>query len=503
MPPDVLTRDADGRPTMRTTRIAEPLKIDGRLDEEIYAQLQPITGFIQQLPRNGAPATEETQVWLTFDNRNFYVSARCLDTQPERELANDMRRDGNNIPQNENFTVVLDTFHDKRNAFWFQTTPLSAMRDLVVIDEVQNIDWNTVVSVKSARFAGGWTTEIAIPFKSLRYSGSGPQTWGINLRRVVRWKNEASTISLVPAAYGLPGLARMTSAGTLVGLETPGASMNLELKPYGISTVTTDNTKSTPLSNDPHADAGFDFKGGLTRGLTADVTYRTDFAQVEEDVQQVNLTRFNLQFREKRDFFLEGQGLFAFAGGGGGNVPTLFFSRQIGLSKGQPVPVVIGGRVTGKTGKYSIGALNIETGDKAEAGAVATNFSVVRLKRDVLRRSNVGMIFTSRSTNAMQSGSNYAAGVDANMQFYEFVTLSGYYAKTASPGLSSHDDSYRARFDYGADRYGMALEHLAVNPNFNPEVGFLRRTDVRRNFAQARNQQFSIVLENCIVLADH
>src|ERR1051325_5613713 len=148
VPPEVMSRDAEGRPTVRTTRINEPLRIDGRLDEEIYQNLQPITDFIQQLPRNGEPATEQTEVWLTYDNRNFYVSARCLDTHPERELANEMRRDGNNIPQNENFTVVIDTFHDQRNAFWFQTTPLSAMRDIVVIDEVQNIDWNTVVQVK-------------------------------------------------------------------------------------------------------------------------------------------------------------------------------------------------------------------------------------------------------------------------------------------------------------------------------------------------------------------
>jgi hypothetical protein len=496
IPPEVLSRDADGRPTMRTTRISEPIEIDGRLDEEIYQTLRPISGFIQQVPRNGEPATEDTEVWLTFDNRNFYVSARCLDSQPERMVANEMRRDGQQIPQNENFVVVLDTFHDKRNAFWFQTTPLSAVRDVAVVDEVQNLDWSTVVDVKSARFEGGWTTEMAIPFKSLRYPGAGPQVWGINLRRNVRWKNEVSSISLVPAAYGLPGIARMTSAGTLVGLETPGQSMNLEVKPYLLSTVTTDNTSPTPTSRELDGEAGFDFKYGLTRGLMADFTYNTDFAQVEEDVQQVNLTRFNLQFREKRDFFLEGQGLFLFGvagggsmaggGGGGGNVPTIFFSRQIGLSRGQPVPVIAGGRVTGKAGAYSIGALNIQTDDKPEARAVSTNFSVVRLKRDILRRSNVGMIFTRRGPNVGGGGSNLVGGIDGNFLFYEFVIVNGYYAKSATPGRESRDDSYRARFDYNPDRYGFAVEHLTVNPNFNPEVGFLRRTDFRRNSASAR-----------------
>ncbi len=484
-PPEVITRDAAGKPTVRAFRIDEAINIDGTLNEQIYQKIPAISGFVQQLPRNGEPATEQTEVWLLFDAKNLYVSVRCHDSQPEREVADEMRRDGTNIPQNENFTIVLDTFNDQRNAFWFQTTPLSAMRDQVVIDEIQNIDWNTVVHVKSARSEHGWTTEMAIPFKSLRYTGAGPQVWGINLRRIVRWKNEVSTISLVPAVYGLPGLARLSSAGTLIGLETPGQSMNLEVKPYVLGTLITDHTTTPAIDNDLTRNAGFDFKYGLTRGLIADVTYNTDFAQVEEDVQQVNLTRFNLQFREKRDFFLEGQGLFAF-GAPSFNVPALFFSRQIGLSKGQPVPVVAGGRVTGKAGRFSIGALNIHTGDKPSADAVSTNFSVVRLKRDILRRSNIGMIFTRRTPAVRQDASNLAGGIDANLMLHQYVIINGYYAKTRTAGLKGDDASYRGRFDYGADRYGLALEHLLVAPNFNPEVGFLRRTDFRRNYAQAR-----------------
>ncbi|MBI3940256.1 MAG: carbohydrate binding family 9 domain-containing protein [Acidobacteria bacterium] len=493
VPPAVVSRDAAGRVTIRAVRIDRPLKVDGRLDEEFYQQIPAIGGFIQQVPREGEPATERTDVWVLFDSKNLYVAARCYDSHPERMVLGEMRRDGTGVTQSENFAVVIDTFHDLRNGFWFQTNPSGAIRDQTIIDEAQNQDWNTIVDVDSALFEGGWTTEFAIPFKSLRYSGSGPQTWGINLRRNVRWKNEVSSVSLIPAAYGLSGLSRLSTAATLVGLETPADSMNLELKPYVLSSVTTDRTAAVPIDNDFTGNAGFDFKYGLTRSLIADLTVNTDFAQVEEDVQQVNLTRFNLFFPEKREFFLEGAGLFSFGAPSIGfsppttrEVPVLFFSRQIGLSRGQSVPVVAGARLTGKAGAFSIGALNVQTGDKPSAGAVPTNFSVLRLKRDLLRRSNIGMILTRRTPNIGKDGSNLVAGVDTNLQFYQYVTINAYYAKTKTPSLIGDDASYRGRFDYGADRYGLALEHLLVGSRFNPQVGFIRRSDFRRNYALLR-----------------
>src|SRR4029434_8242411 len=192
----------------------------------------------------------------------------------------------------------------------------------------------------------------------------------------------------------------------------------------------------------------------------------TDFAQVEEDVQQINLTRFTLQFPEKRDFFLEGQGVFNFGGNRGGgtgtDVPILFFSRRIGLSQGQSVPVVAGGRVTGTVGKFGIGALNIQTNDKLSAGAVATNFSVVRLKRDILRRSNIGLIATRRTPAANQTGANAVFGADANLAFFRNLSINGYYARTETSRAGGDQSSYRGRFDYAGDLYGLQLEHLLV-----------------------------------------
>ncbi len=490
--PAVITRDDKGGATMRAVRIDEPLKIDGRLDEEVYRSVPGAGDFIMQEPREGEQATEQTDTWVFFDSENLYIAARCWDDHPERWVVTELRHDNGNIIENENLSVSLDTFHDRRNGFMFQTNPLGALREQAFTDEVNiNSNWNTIWQVKSGRFEGGWTVEMAIPFKSLRYRGSGPQVWGINFRRMVKWKNETSFLTRVPRAYGHNGIFRVSSAGTLVGLETPAQSMNLELKPYLVSALTTDHAAAAPFSNRFSPNVGFDFKYGLTRGLIADATVNTDFAQVEEDLQQVNLTRFSLQFPEKRDFFLEGQGIFNFGGtrGGGGSgndVPILFFSRRIGLSQGQSVPVVAGGRLTGTVGKFGVGALDIQTDDKLSAGAVATNFTVLRLKRDILRRSNIGFLATRRTPAASQTASNAAFGADANLAFFRSLTINGYYSRTETPGARGDQSSYRGRFDYAGDKYGLQVEHLLVGDKFSPEIGFLRRSDFRRSSFGAR-----------------
>jgi uncharacterized protein DUF5916 len=487
--PAVITRDEKGGATIRAVRIDQPLRIDGRLDEEIYGTVAPAGGFIMQEPREGDEASEKTDVWVLFDGENLYIAARCWDDHPERWVVTEMRHDNGNIIENENFSVAFDTFHDHRNGFFFQTNPLGALRDQAFTDEGNpNSNWNTIWQVKSGRFEGGWTVEMVIPFKSLRYRGSGPQVWGINFRRMVKWKNETSFLTGVPRAYGHNGIFRPSTGGTLVGLETPAESMNLELKPYAVSSLTTDHAAAASYSNRFSRNAGFDFKYGLTRSLIADATVNTDFAQVEEDLQQINLTRFSLQFPEKRDFFLEGQGIFNFGGtrGNGNDVPILFFSRRIGLSQGQSVPVVAGGRLTGTVGKFGIGALNIQTDEKPGAGALATNFSVVRLKRDILRRSNIGLLATRRTPAAGRSGANDAVGADANLAFFKNVSVVGYYARTATPGATGDQSSYRGRFDYAGDRYGLQLEHLLVGDRFTPDIGFLRRSDFRRSSLGAR-----------------
>ncbi len=496
--PSLVSRTAPDDVTVRAVRLDAPLEVDGRLDEAVYTAVPAISDFIQQEPREGQPATERTEAWILFDDDNLYVCARNWDSHPERTIANELRRDNGNILGNDNFTFVIDPLHDKRNGYLFQTNPLGALRDMTITDDQQNQAWNGIWYVKTARFDQGWTMEVAIPFKSLRYRGSGAQTWGINLRRLVRWRNEFSYLSLVPAALGTQGVSRMASAATVIGLEPPAESKNVELKPYAVSSATTNRAGGAPFDNRLNANAGLDFKYGLTRSMILDATYRTDFAQVEEDLQQINLTRFSLFFPEKRDFFIEGQGIFDFggvqAGNSPGDVPLLFFSRQIGLSAAQAVPVVGGLRLTGRSGPYSVGLLNIQTDDAPAARAVSTSFSAVRLKRNVLRRSNVGVMATLRSPGVAGATSSsrdasYSVGADATMLFFKSINLTGYYARTSTPsttGVTATGTSYRGRFDYTNDRYGAAAEHMLIGPGFTPEVGFVRRTDVRRTYGQLR-----------------
>ena len=400
--PEVITRDEEGRVTMRAIRLGQPLTLDGLLDEPVYENVPPVNGFIQQEPNEGAPATEDTDLWVLFDDKHIYIAARCWDSRPELMMANEMRRDNIALFQNDNFAVVLDTSYDRRNAFVFHINPLAGLMDAQVFDEnLFNRDWNTVWDARTARFAKGWTLEIAIPFKSLRYKGSGPQVWGINVRRIVRSKNEMTHITPIPRSWGNRGVIKMSSAATLVGLETPQSSQNIELKPYLRGDATTDLEALPAVTNELDGDVGFDFKYGLTRSLTFDFTYNTDFAEVEVDEQQVNLTRFNLFFPEKRDFFLEGQGIFSFGIEGGRgtlpppHTPVVFFSRRIGLQDELAIPIIGGGRLTGTAGPYQIGLLHIRTEAFPIVGARETDFSLVRLKTRLFWAQQRGCHFHS------------------------------------------------------------------------------------------------------------
>jgi len=482
-------------PTVRAHRVSEPLRIDGRLEEPVYGSTPAISNFVQQEPDEFKPATEKTEAWIFFDEDHVYVSARNWESAPERRVANEMRRDTNQLRQNDTFAVLFDTFHDKRNGYIFYANAIGGLADSQVTDEgPPNADWNTVWDVRTGTFDGGWTIEMAIPFKSLRYQPGTDQTWGINLRRVVRWKNEWSYLAQVPRALTtFRGLLKVSSAGTLEGLQVPSGSRNLEVKPFALSEVATDNTVSPAKSNDGKARIGGDLKYGITQNITADLTVRTDFSQVEVDEQQVNLTRFNLFFPEKRDFFLEGLGTFAFAGrasaglaAGTGDTPYLFFSRRIGLDQSRVIPLQAGGRVSGKAGKFTFGAINVQTGGDDQVNIESANFTVLRAKRDILRRSSIGGMFTHRTATPGRVGANDGFGVDTALSFYQNVRFDAYLAATRTEGREGDNLSYRGFFDYNSDKFGVQAERLVVEPNFLPEIGFLRRTDMRRNYGQLR-----------------
>ena len=489
---EAVSRDADGGVTLRAFRLAEPLTVDGVLDDPVYDQVPAAAGFLQQEPNEGAPASESTRVWVLYDADSLYIAAELEEEHPERLMASEMRRDHRSIGWNDSFQIVLDTFYDRRNGFLFHTNALGALFDAQVTDERNtNSDWNTVWWVKSQVVEEGWTVEIRIPFRSLRYAAGGAQLWGINFQRNIKHKNEKVFFTPTPQAYNRDGLVRLSNAATLVGLEAPAGSRRMELKPYAIGSQT--HAPLRDINNEWSGDVGGDFKFGVTDGLTADLTWNTDFAQVEDDESQVNLSRFSLFYPEKREFFLEGQGVFdfggrqtrAFGGGGPSDAPIPFFSRAIGISGGSSVPILGGARLHGRTGAYTMGLMNIQTGETAGLDVESTNFSAFRMKRDLFSRSNIGVIATHRNVGAQGPGSNSLYGVDGNFNPSDNIRINTFYMATSEPGVETGHQaaSYMGQFNYDTDLIDLTAERLYLGEDFNPGMGFVRRRDFTKNGA--------------------
>ena len=485
---EAITRDDRGRVTLRAFRLAEPLTVDGVLDDPVYEQVPGAEGFLQQEPDEGAPVSEGTRVWVLYDAESLYVAAELEEDHTDRLLASEMRRDHRNIGWNDSFSVILDTFYDRRNGFLFHTNVLGGLFDAQVTDERNtNSDWNTVWWSKTSHTARHWTVEMRIPFRSLRYASGGAQLWGINFRRFIKHRNEKSFLTPMSQAYSRDALLRLSEAATLVGLEAPAGSRRMELKPYAIGSQSHRPVAGT--LNEWSGDVGADFKFGVTDGLTADVTWNTDFAQVEDDESQINLSRFSLFFPEKREFFLEGQGVFDFGGrqtrafGGPTDIPIPFFSRTIGIAGSSAVPILGGARLHGRSGAYTVGLMNIQTGGVDSLDVDSTNFSAVRLKRDVFARSNIGVIATHRNLGAGDSAANSLYGVDGNFAPTEHLRFNTFYMATREPDAPSghRAASYLGQLRYDTDLIGVSAERLYLGEDFNPGMGFIRRRNFTKN----------------------
>ena len=464
-------------------RATEKISLDGRLEEPVWDAALPAKDFTQWSPNLGEPAVQKTEVRFVYDEQNLYVAFTCFDSEIARMIVNEMKEDFV-ADDTDGITLVIDSMHDSRSGFLFGVNPAGAKRDTQIVNDGQlNYDWDGVWDVKTSINGEAWIAEIAVPFKTLRFSNSPSQEWGVNLARRVRRLNETSYWSPTPLRYRATNVSQ---AGTLRGLEDINQGRNINVKPY-VTAGVTQTRNSDQMQTLRDYDGGVDGKFGLTQSLTLDTTYRTDFAQVEVDQQQVNLTRFNLFFPEKRDFFLENSGTFSF-GPGGNLVP--FFSRRIGLSPaGVPIPIIGGARVTGKVGQYDLGFLAMKT-EKLDA-TPSNNYLVGRLKRNLMRRSWVGALVTSRDST-LNGDYNRVYGADAHLEFNR-LEFDSYLLKSATPGQPEMDQARRLQAGWRADELTITAEYNQVQVNFNPDIGFIRR---RNNTQYATDFAWNPLLES-------
>ena len=495
-------------PTFTVGKLADAADapvIDGKVNEAVWQNVQPYATFTQQDPIEGDPASEKTEVRVIVGKGNLYISVIAFDGDPSKIIVSQARRDAS-LSETDSIVLVLDTFNDNQNAFVFGTNPLGIEYDGQVAREGQssgvsvggggaagtqrggisafNPNWDGDWSVKSQITDRGWETELAIPLKTLRYQTGTNQTWGFNVMRNIRHKNEQVYLASIPRGFDI---YRVSLAAKMSGLDLP-PRRDIKLIPYGLSSVNKDYTRSGD-NLDENFDFGVDLKWGVRPNLTVDVTYNTDFAQVEADEEQVNLTRFDLFFPEKRPFFLENASTFQF---GNPQQIDLFFSRRIGLSAAAlPIDIRGGGRLSGKVGGWNVGLLDIQADDVESAnGSIigpANNFSVIRMQREV-GRSSYGAIFVNRQgfgQAAVAEDWNRAYGFDANIQVTQNQRVSAFIARTDTPadrrtGPKGSDYSGRGFYNFTNNLWQVSGGYSQVGDNFNPEVGFLPRRGYRR-----------------------
>ena len=462
---------------VRAVRITQPITVDGRLDEPEWDLGVPAENFTQRVPDTEQPESEITRAWFLYDDENLYVGVRSLDSDAGNLVVNDLTEDYN-FRSSDAVSIIIDSLRDFRSGFLFTTNPAGARADYQIIDGAFNVDWDGVWDVDVSRNADGWVAEFRIPFKTLRFSMAESQVWGVNVSRRILRRSEETYWAPIPFRYTI---SRVQLNGTLEGLEGIRPGRNLKIKPFVTGGFTESRRPGavSRLDADTEFDGGVDVKYSLTPSLTLDATYRTDFAQVEVDQQQVNLTRFNLFFPEKREFFLENQGIFAFGQGtnsfgqGGNLVP--FFSRRIGLSgNGTPVPIVGGARVTGKVGRYDIGVLNMQTA--SHDGAPSNNYVVGRVKRNLLTNSWIGALVTNRDS-AVAGDYNRVYGPDAHFQFFERLEFDSFLLISDTPGQEGRNQARQFQTAWRDDELTIVGAYNAIETNFNPEMGFVRRDD--------------------------
>ena len=476
---------------VKAHRTYQSIEIDGDLTEEDWQNAEVINQFVQIEPYEGEIGSEAMEVRVLYDNENIYFGFTCFDSEISKLVANEMRRDSRDLHENDTVFLILDTYNDQRSGFFFRMNALGAIQDRAVTNsgDTLNRDWDAVVECKSKINDTYWTSELSIPFSQLRFKKSEQIVWGMNTGRELARNQEEMIWTPVPASYGGMAKYRTANMGRLVGLSDVAPSRNLEVLPYVLPGVTQINGNDAGLETEGKFKIGFDAKYGITSNLTTDITYNTDFAQVEADEEQVNLTRFSLFFPEKRPFFLEGAGLFDFG------VPRtsyrrpppmlLFYSRRIGLAEGNAIPIIFGGKASGKVGSYGVGFLNVMTDKYYDADPLLddpidiprTNYSVMRITKDVASGSRIGMI----AVNKDELGDyNRAGGFDFEYRPNDNMDVRGLWSRTFEPGTSGQNDAWYLGANWRRDRFRLEGSYTDINEDFNPAVGYVRRTGVRQ-----------------------
>lgn len=460
--------------------VEEAPLLDGVLDDAVWGVATPLSDFRQKDPDQGAPVSEATTVRVIYTEEAIYFGFRCDDSQPEAIIATERRRD-EDLTKDDSVAILLDTFHDRRNAFLFRTNSLGAQYDALLTDEGLdiNVSWDEKWESAAVRNENGWTAEIMIPFKSLRMGQEREMVWGLEVERLVRRKNEAAYWNSYDRNFQFEDVSR---AGALEGLENISQGLTWRIKPFVLAGFDQTPDRMGGTQTNDLSDIGLELvKYRPTAALTLDITANTDFAQTEVDNLVTNITRFPLFFPERREFFLEGAGIFEFGTGVGINASRdfkLFFSRRIGLSpSGEVIPIIVGAKFTGRVGPYTLGLIDMQT--EEEFGVESNNYGIVRIKRDVLARSTVGVMFTNRQSS-VTGDHNRVFGVDGNFVVAGNLNLQGFLANTETPDRPDDDWSAFGRVLWDSDYLLAGAEYLMVQRNFNPEIGFVPRRDQRK-----------------------
>lgn len=478
------------RPEAKASAMNTLPQIDGEvLSDPAWQAIQPLGGLWQIQPNAGQPASEKTEIRIAYTTQHFLLSVVCYDAQPGNLVVADARRDAP-LDNTDSFIFILDTYHDGQNGFVFGTNSQGVEYDAQVNNEGQgnsnpnrqvggtiggvNINWDASWEVKAKVGDFGWSAEFAIPLRTLRFSPGDDQTWGANFQRNIRKSNETAYWAALPIQFNL---YRLSLAGTISGLKL-GNQGNLKVFPYALARADRDQSAAKDDWK-TSAEAGADLKYSITPSLTLDLTYNTDFAQVEVDDQQVNLDRFNLFFPEKRPFFLENAGVFSV--GSPGEV-DLFFSRRIGIGDGgNLVPILGGARLSGRINRTNVGVLSMFTEEIQSRSIGGNNFTVARVSHEFAQRSSIGAAFLNRQgTSGEDDDFNRTMALDGRLGLGKKAQLSGFFSKTATPGLDDKDHAFKFQANYLWNGLEINTAYTEVGQGFNPEMGFLLRNAFRK-----------------------